>query len=151
MTGAMPVTPGHQPGHFTADCSHGARDGAGGKVVGCRSFRETGEKLVEALPSPCLDQDQMVLPTPAPCWARPRLLRVQGAGARCRGQVGGCAGAAGDVGCFCRGLGIATSPLHPPAAVMAFPTQPHCRSPPAPHHAAVTCQELFLNRPKSFP
>ena len=62
-------------------------------------------------------------------------------------------GTAGDarlVGCFCCGLGIATSLLHPPAAVMAFPTQPHCIWPSAPCHTTVTChRERFLNRPNN--
>lgn len=60
-------------------------------------------------------------------------------------------GAMGDarlVGCFYRGLGIAVSLLHPPAVVMATPTEPHCIQPSAPRHTAVTChREHFLNRP----
>lgn len=143
MTGAAAVTPGRHP--LVVSLLTVAEEGAGGKVVGCGSCRlpPEEEKLVEALPSPRLDQEQ----TPAPCSARPQLHGVRGAGALCRGQDGGRVGDAGPVGCFYHGLGIAMSLLHPPAAVMAFPTQPHRVWPSAPHHAAVTChREHFLNR-----
>lgn len=141
MTGAAAVTPGRHP--LVVSLLTVAEEGAGGKVVGCGSCRlpPEEEKRVEALPSPCLDQEQ----TPAPCSARP----PRGAGSRCFVPRAGrrSVGDAGPVGCFYHGLGIAMSLLHPPAAVMAFPTQPHCVWPSAPHHAAVTChREHFLNR-----
>lgn len=60
----------------------------------------------------------------------------------------GATGDAGFVSCFYRGLGIAVSLLHPPALVMAIPTEPRCIQPSGPRHTAVTChREHFLNRP----